>query len=256
VSWSANSVENALDPGDENNRALLSSGGPVMEGDMSSEELLEQACRAMGPELGSVYHALKSELVRLHIKWRQYRLLYAESPGRIELLNQAASHLFGILQEVLLEDVVLHIARLSDSEKSVGKENLSFRRLPSLINDKELVVEVGALVNSALAACGFARDWRNRRLAHRDLALALASAKDPLPGISRADIEAAMLSIRTLLNRLSGHYIDSEVLYQLLITNGGGADSLVYYLQQGLRSQEKRRERLEKGRFLPEDLER
>jgi hypothetical protein len=205
-----------------------------MEGDMSSEELLEQACRAMGPELGSVYHALKSELVRLHMKWRQYRLLYAESPERIEVLNQAASHFFGILQEVLLEDVVLHIARLSDSEKSVGKENLSFRRLPSLISDKDLAVEVGSLVGSALTACGFARDWRNRRLAHGDLALALASSKDPLPGISRADIEGAMLSIRTLLNRLSGHYIDSEVIYQLLITNGGGVDSLVYYLQQGL----------------------
>jgi len=190
------------------------------------------------------------------MKWNQYRQLYARSPKRIELLNQTAGHLFGLIQEILLEDVVLHLARLSERGQTAGRENLSLRRLPALVLDKQLALEIEALVKAALTSCEFTRDWRNRHLAHRDLDLALATSADPLPGVSRADIEEALKSIRAVLNRLSMHYMDSETAYQLVITHGREADSLVYYLLLGLRTQEKRLERLERGEFLPEDIER
>jgi AbiU2 len=211
--------------------------------------------REMGTELGSVYDVLRDDVVRIHMKWNQYRQLYARSPERIELLNQAAGHLFGLIQEVLLEDVVMHLARLSDSERTGRKENLSLQSLHALILDKQLASEIDALAKIALTACDFTRVWRNLRLAHRDRALSLASSADPLPGISRAMIEEALASIRAVLNQLSRHYIGSETNYQLVIAYGRDADSLVYHLRLGLRAEEKRSERLENGEFLPEDFE-
>ncbi len=225
-----------------------------MAEDMSAEEFLEQCLQDMGTELGGIYDALRNDVLRLQMKWNQYRQLYARSPKRIELLNHAARHFFGLMQEIMLEDVVLHLARLSDRDRTAGRENLSLQRLPALILDKQLASEVDALVKAALTACGFTRVWRNLRLAHRDLALSLASSADPLPGVSRAEIEEALASIRAVLNRLSKHYMGSETAYHLIITHGRDADSLVQYLHLGLRAEEKRLERLERGEFLPEDI--
>lgn len=224
--------------------------------DRSPEEVLAECIRDMGSELGTTYAALRNEVAWIHAKWNQYRQLYARSPERVDLLNQVARHFFGVVQTSLLEDVVLHLARLTDPPKSVGKENLTLQRLklPALIPEERLAAEVGELLESALTACGTARDWRNRHLAHRALALAMASPTDPLPGISREDIEVALLSIRAVLNRLAKYYWNSEVAYQQVIAIGRDADSLVYYLSLGLRAEEQRLERLEKGEILPEDM--
>jgi hypothetical protein len=221
----------------------------------SGEELLEQSIRDMGPELGPLYHALRNEVTWVHAKWKQYRQLYAVSPERIDLLNQAAGHFFGVIQDSLLEDVVLHLARLTDSPQSRGKSNLTLRALPELIIEEPLASDIKTLVSAALAACGFVQAWRNRRLAHRDLTLALASSTDPLPGISRSDVEAALASTGAVLNRLAGHYWDTEVAYHHFIAVGRDADRLVYYLQLGVRAEVQRQKRLERGEPLPEDIE-
>jgi hypothetical protein len=39
------------------------------------------------------------------------------------------------------------------------------------------------------------------------------------------------------------------------LTEGGDADSLVYYLPKGVRAKERQRERLQQGKPLPENLE-
>lgn len=225
-----------------------------MVGEMSAEEVRDQCLQAMGTELGSAYCALRNEVAWLHAKWKQYRQLYARSPKRIELLNQAASHLFGVIQASLLEDVVLHIARLTDPPQSAGKDNLSLRRLPALISEGKLAAEVEVLLEIALNACKSVRVWRNRQLAHHDLALAVVYPSDPLPGISRAEVETAFVSIRAVLNRLSAYYLASEVDYKLVINSGRDADSLVYYLRLGLQAEEQRLERLERGEPLSEDF--
>ena len=87
----------------------------------------------------------------------------------------------------------------------------------------------------------------------RHLAVALATAWDPLVGIS-ADVEAALAAFRALLNKLERHYWDSEVYYKMVLTNLGDADSLVCYLSKGLKTERASRERLEAGTPLPEDL--
>jgi hypothetical protein len=219
----------------------------------TADEVEAERLRAMGPDLGPVFHLLSNDVTWLHSKWTQYRQLYAKSQERIDLLNRVAGHFFRVLQDTLFEDVLLHLARLTDPTATGQKQNLTLRRLPALA-PPALEPELSRLLGDVVSACVVARDRRNRRLAHRDLGVALATAGDPLPGISRADVEAALAAVRALLHCLERHYWGTETYYQMLLTHGE-ADELVFWLHEGVRAEESRRERFRTGRPLPEDLE-
>ena len=220
----------------------------------SVEQGLEQHIRDMGTDLGTLYNVLTNEVAWVHAKWAQYQQLYTRSSEQITLLNEVARHFFGIIQDALLEDIILHLAKLTDPPQSMGKDNLTLRRLPAFISNAQLTAEVTDLVEAARAACESSRAWRNRRLAHRDLGLALAIATEPLPGISYATIKAALAAMAAVLNCLEGHYWNSETAYEHFLTEGGEADSMVYYLSEGVRAEEQWRERLQQGKPLPEDI--
>ena len=224
----------------------------------TAEEVRDQHIRDMGPELGAIYNVLYNDVAWLHAKWEQYRHLFAKSERRIELLNETAAYFFRIIQDTVFEDIVLGLARLTDPIQTgrgqKQQENLTLQRLPPLVSDAQLRLDLTGLVSAALDACATPRAWRNKRLAHRDLAVALATAGDPLAGISRADVEVALAALRDLLNKLEGYYWDSEVDYQMVLTNLGDADSLVHCLSKGLKAERAWRERLQAGTPLPEDL--
>lgn len=137
----------------------------------------------MGPALGPVYYALYNELVWLHVRWRQYMQLFGATPGRVDLLNQAAGLFFRVIQDSLFEDTLLHLSRMTDPAQTRKKANLTIQQLPLLIADQLLAAEILALVNTAVTKSTFARDWRNRRLAHTDFSLAVEEGATPLlPG--------------------------------------------------------------------------
>src|SRR5574337_1133258 len=129
----------------------------------SAEQVLEQHIRDMGTDLGTLYNVLTNEVAWVHAKWTQYQQLYAHSPERITLLNETAGHFFGIIQDALFEDVILHLARLTDPPQSMRKHNLTLCRLPPLISHTQLRAGVTDLVKTAQAACESVREWRNRR---------------------------------------------------------------------------------------------
>jgi hypothetical protein len=66
----------------------------------------------------------------------EYRKLYGESAERVAFLNETAGFFFRVVQDVLWDDILLHIARLTDPPKQGVYENLTLLRLPSLIDDK------------------------------------------------------------------------------------------------------------------------
>jgi hypothetical protein len=215
----------------------------------------------MGETLGSEYAALYDDVVWLHTKWIVYRQVFAnDTPGRLRMLNEAAGFYFFVTQDVMWRDILLHLARVTDSPRSVGRDNLTLQRLPLSIEDSELREEVESLLAVATAKCASARTWRNKRLAHHDLEHALATADDPLPGVSRAAIEEALLAIREVMNRLQLHFFDGHVAYEQTILGVLDGDALAAVVEFGLKAREQRardREemirRLEAGEALPED---
>jgi hypothetical protein len=218
----------------------------------SAEEVLAKHVRDMGDDLGRVYNVLWNELSWLHMKWNLFRQLYAKSPERVEILKRSGGHFFGVLRRTLADEVMLHLGRMMDPEMTGGRENLTLRRLPSLV-PAALKGELEGLVAAAMKACESVRLWRNRRIAHTDLEWALAS--DPLPGVTFAQLEAAIGSLRAVLNRVEHHYWQGPTMYDGVITPVGDADSLVYFLWKGLADEERRRQRIRSGQPLPEDFQ-
>jgi hypothetical protein len=218
----------------------------------TAEQVHKEYLAAMGPQLGELFYALDNEVTWLHLQWRQYRVLYGDKESRIDLLNEAAPHFFRIIQDVLFDDTLLNIARLAGPAESVNRPNLSIRRLPSLVGpDRRAALE--QLVQTALSASRFAIDWRNRRLAHRDLALALEAPATPLAPASRQSVEDALRALRAVLNYVHETFRNSTTAYEHSHIIGD-AEELLYVIRDGLTHNKERLERFNRNELLPEDL--
>lgn len=206
----------------------------------------------MGNEIGAVYSALWQEVAWIHKKWGQYLELFGTNSERVALLNRAAPSMFRTMQDTLFEDVLLRLARLADPPKSMSKSNLSLRRLAALLASTTIGRTVEGLAQTALDASEFARDWRNRRLAHRDLDIALGQDAQPLAPASRAAAKSALAALESFLNAVSNHYIESTTMFDFGPA-GADAASLVYLLRNGLHHREEQLARIKRGDIRPED---
>ena len=218
--------------------------------ELNPDEVEQKYVEACGTELGSVHNRLVSECASLHFKWGDYVELFGTKAERVDLLNQAAGSFFRLVQDSLWEDILLHLARLVDSPRSAGKDNLTLRRLPSLVAP-ELAEPLTELIATCTERCGFARDWRMRHIAHRDLALALDHGAEPLVPASRLAVQEALSAVVAVLNAVEQHYLKSEVAYDL--GRSHGSLQLLYVLRDGLESRERRRARLRSGKPDPGD---
>ena len=89
---------------------------------------------------GRLAYELWTDLAQLHLNWKNYRSLFGTSPERIDLLNWAASTFFGLLDTILLHDIILAIARLTSVSWDFA--SASTRKLTG---DQELVPVRGAM---------------------------------------------------------------------------------------------------------------
>jgi hypothetical protein len=80
----------------------------------TADEVRADFMLKMGADFGAFWDAFRNELIVLHAKWQQYRKLYGTSDERIGLLNSSAGFFFGLVHDVMWDDIVLHIARLTD----------------------------------------------------------------------------------------------------------------------------------------------
>ncbi len=202
----------------------------------SAEDVQARYLAAMGSELGTFYTALCNELIWLYAKWLEYRKLYAQSPERIDLLNEAASSFFGMIQAVLWDDILLHLARLTDKRGSGDRTNLTIQRLPDLVTDTQLQARLQLLVTAALETCAFLENWRNKRLAHADLKLALDAGAELLPPISRQQLGEALAAVAAVVNAVQSHYFDSTIAFEHFASHSD-AEALIYQLALAARTE-------------------
>ncbi len=216
-------------------------------------ELKDYYICSMGSYLGEVYYSLWQDVALLHVRWGEYVQLYGTSRERVELLNSTARFFFNVIHDVLLDDTLLSIARLVDRTKTRGKENMTIRLLPEAV-DPSISESVCRLTDRAVKASQFCTDLRNRRIAHRDLAVVLGKSSKPLEQASRAKVSDALESIAAVLNAVAVHYLESAIPFPPL-PRTGGVEQLLYILDDGRKVDQQRRERLSTGEFTSEDLE-
>lgn len=219
----------------------------------SADQHKTECIAKMGAELGALFAALWQEIAFLHGKWQEFVELYGANEKRIDLLNDAAPTFFGHLQDILWEDILVGLCRLTDPEKSAGRPNLTVQALPKLVDDKSLRDTINLLVQEAVKLIDFSRDWRNRRIAHSDFELAVNDHAQPLKPGSRQDVRKALAAIDSVINKIQGHYLDSETKFDAPVFHAG-ATLLLRVLHDGVREGQDREARLARGEFLERDM--
>jgi len=197
---------------------------------------------------------LWQEVATIHFHWSEFKELFHNKKSRIDLLNKSAGLFFRMVQDGLWEGTLLHIARLTDPPHTGSKDrsNLSVQNLSALIGDANLKALVERLAKIAVMDAAFCRDWRNRRIAHRDLGLALNASAKPLADASVKHVDASLNAIVAVMNAGDGHYCDSETRYDLGRPHRG-AISLLYVLDDGIKAREAREDKLKSGNLDPRD---
>lgn len=217
-----------------------------MAGEYTPGEVEQRYLEAMGPELGRLFYCLWNECAWLHLKWSEYVILFGSKPERLSLLNTTAPAFFRLIRDSMWEDVLLHICRLTDPTQSIGKQkkqNLTLQRLPPLV-EPALRLKVERLLQAALEKCAFARDWRNRRIGHRDLGLALKGPAVPLAPARRGSVNDALEAIAAVLNAVERRYRNMTVPYHMVTPSLGDAEALLCILRDGLKMRAAREARL------------
>ena len=136
-----------------------------------------------------------------------YCQLYASGESVVDLLSNSAPGFFRICHDLLVDDILLSISRLTDQKQTLAKSNLTLDRLIHSVDIKEyqdLRQEVERLFSDARVKSAFAKDQRNKRIAHSDLSTKLQASL--LPSFTKTNIEDALKAIRAVMNAVELHF--------------------------------------------------
>jgi hypothetical protein len=218
----------------------------------TAEELLANYIEAMGQELGQLFNAISNELQLMHWRWNQYLILFDGKPSQIDYLNESAPFFFRILNDVLYEVTILAIARIVGPTKSAGQPNLTIARFSDLVTP-DLKGRVFKFVEAAKKSADFSIAWRHQYIAHRDLGLALQDHNaQPLSPVNREHVEAALSSLRQVLDCIELKYCNAHTAYSYSHVPGD-ARALLHLIRGGLVHD---REQLEQWKRATGDISR
>jgi hypothetical protein len=144
---------------------------------------------------------------------------------------------------------MLHIARVTDSQKTFKKDNLTILNLPNLVADPLLKQELTALVDEVKKKTEFCRDWRHRRFAHHDLLLAVQDQQTvPLKVASKESVNAALSAIVDVMNAVERHYYKGPCDFAAIAAHTG-VMTLLFTLGFGVKAREEMEAKIASGKF-------
>lgn len=188
------------------------------------KEMRDEYVSTMGDDLGRVFFAIHHEAIDLGIVWQQYTQLYGTDAETIQVLNGTAGLFFRVIQDELWDSVLLRISALTDPAQTRNNKNISVCALPPLIQDPAKKSEVQRLCALALAETEYAREHRNKRIAHNDHDYHVKKGAEgavELGGISRKKVEEMLCAIRNVLKYVQSELRDVDFLYDRFIEDTG-----------------------------------
>ena len=201
----------------------------------------------MGKDLGLLYDSLYNEIVWIESKWIEFRELFGIKESRIELMNKTAPFFFYMIQNVLWENLLLGIARITDPKATSGKKNITINALSDYIADIEFKSTLDNLITEIISESDFCRDWRNRHISHKDFKLSIDNQnEEPLKLASRLKLKTVLQKVEELVNLLEIKYFNSQTGFQYMKSDGG-ATNLLYIMESGLRYNADQREKRKLG---------
>ena len=117
------------------------------------------------------------------------------------------------------------------------KENLTLQRLFNTLDSTlhfNLYSDMKNRLDVLQQKCEPFRDWRNRRIGHTDLSTALKFHPEPLPGISKEQVDEVLILMSAYLNVFL-YYFDHTTMWYEMTSAHGGANRLVHHLENALK---------------------
>ena len=199
----------------------------------SAEEVKAEIIRVFPEGTGELFYELWSDVAHLHLDWQNYGSLYGTSPERIDLLNWAAPLFFALLDGILFHDIILAIARITDPATTGKFQNASIENSLKKLEthlDSSLARQFREGFADLSNHCKSVRDYRDKIIAHNDLDIALRYRADPLPGISRANIESTLEKIQKIMGDIEKHFRGTRTSYTHIFTSNDG-ETLIHVLE-------------------------
>jgi hypothetical protein len=226
----------------------------MMASNLTAEDVEKKYLESMGAELGAVYNRLQSECTLLNSTWRQFMELFGTNEERLHVLAWSAEHFFFVVREVFLESTLLKLSRITDPPATGKKKNVTLALLPPLVDDTFRPTLVNAL-QEVDQSVSFARDWRNRHIAHQDFNLQFDESAEPLAVVTPKKVRDALDQVNRFLNLVETHYCGGTIAFQMLIARGQ-ADDLVQVLNEEYQRDLEYCERLDAHNLTEADLHR
>jgi hypothetical protein len=224
-------------------------------GHKTSEEIKAEMFEKLGPEFGSLFYSLDTEITWLTFKWVEFNELYGTKETRIELMNKSAQFFFFMLQKVFWENLLLGICRITDRPETVGKKNMTMTSLPTFLTDENFKKEINTDIKALLAESEFCRDWRNRWITHADYELATdAQNAKPLEHATRRQLETVIERIQSIYNKIAFKYLGTTTYFKFVRSNQGGI-ALLRVIEGGIRFDKEAYEKKLRGDWTDDNFQ-
>lgn len=200
---------------------------------------MSESLKNAAADVCELWDALDYEVTWLHGRWVIYRQLFGTNEERVEILNRSAGTFTAMLQEILLQDVQLGLAKLGEPAVTKRFKNLTLAALVEILSENEpsLSAELAHLLRVYGEACVKIRRRRDKWIAHLDHETMVNRKATPLMGPSRNEIESALSALRAFMNAVKLHFNHSQTAYELITLDSDG-DHLIGMLKRGIRYQQ------------------
>jgi len=151
------------------------------------------------------FETLSNDVTRLHHRWKLWKQLYGSGQRRVDLMNEVADSFFYELHFIMLDNVLLNIARLLDPATSGKFSNMSLRTLERILPAAGLPELVPALKQRLDALEELADPvlaHRDKRIGHSDAAYHPHAGAEKLPDLNPNLIESVLNGIAAAMNEV------------------------------------------------------
>ncbi|HUG66777.1 MAG TPA: hypothetical protein VMM76_03430 [Pirellulaceae bacterium] len=191
----------------------------------------------MPADLAEAHKLIGDELYFLYTKWNYFKLLFCTADETVATLHYAAEFFFEIYREVIRDDMILSLCRLTDpattNVKGQDKSNLTIKHLAKMIpnSDTSLRQAVDSDLQDIDSKSVDFRHHRNRRIGHRDLDTRKKCSTALLPNLGLNDMDNVLAAFAALLNRIHQFYDQDERCYDEGIYGSGNAQHLIDFIK-------------------------
>ena len=153
----------------------------------------------------------------------------------IEFINTFSGPFMRDVQQLFWRDLLLHITRLTDpGESGKGKKkkgNITVRRLQDFCDDPALRARVESFAaKAAVSHAQFARAWRDKRISHSDLNLAIDPDAEPLDPTTLASAQSVLDAVHAALDAISFAFMNAHISH-CVTTSEPRATAFLNYAQ-------------------------